>query len=265
LLWSIDNSNYFRGTIVNDELTGVWREYDSLGTELNIIRMDSTGRKCRVESLIYEGSYFYGSFYGVKLIQNGEYYFLDKIKEKKIIGEFSYGKKSNYWIYLKKGKLSLIDFYNDSSLKSTFYNSKGDITHIIESNISDNKQNGLSVKMKDGVVLYRGKFKNGCKINKWVYFYNNGELKSEGTYLGDYIESKFINGSLLLFNKDEIMAREIYSPKVLEMFNVNEQVLYLKQGWWYYYNKCGLLIRKEYYVNGELIKNKKIRFKTKCE
>ena len=87
--------------------------------------------------------------------------------------------------YHKNGRISKrIRFYEQGQKEYTYY-SNGQIYSIEiyhEGRLIDTVQTYFH---RNGRLLARGKTKNGARIGKWKYWYENGSLKAKGRYAQD--------------------------------------------------------------------------------
>lgn len=253
-----DGKVRYKGEMQNGKKLGTWYEYDKSGNKKNRIEIVNKFMvkitPMPIDSNVTE--YFYGHFVADTLVMHGDYYRKDKMTNNVTEGKFFNGQFAGQWKSYVNGKLYDITGYRRDKNNKLYINFKknGDVNFI-----SYRKDNGVShglyIDFDDSSnVKEIGHYDNGCKIGEWLY-YKNGRLESKGTYYPDYLQLKsFDSDTLYLVNKDKILAEKLYPPEVTKTFVINDQVLYLKDGKWEYYNTEGKLIRVEFYEKGKLIK-----------
>ncbi|MEX2485560.1 MAG: hypothetical protein WED10_13395 [Brumimicrobium sp.] len=259
VIQSGDNLSYFKGKIKGGKKIGSWTEYDSLGTQLNTIIFLSDGKHCKVIPAFLnrgDSSEIEAYFIGNDIVFHGTYLIYLKDKNSKEEGEFKFGKKTGQWRYYENNILRSVHYYNPNGFTTINFNEVGKLMSSYKAN-ENYKQDGFYIKLNDSSRIESiGNFKNGCKVGEWSY-YSNGTLKSRGGYYPDCLTLKGMD-TLFLVNKDGVKAKKLYSKSVLNSFVINDQILYLKDGCWKYYNE-GSLFREELYEKGKLIKVKKVK------
>jgi antitoxin component YwqK of YwqJK toxin-antitoxin module len=84
-----------------------------------------------------------------------------------------------------------------------------------------------------------------AKTGYWKYFYPNGNVKEDGSYLPS-VKTSY-----------EDSTSQMEDPNNPGTFTIGPSPLYLKTGTWHYYNEQGVMIREERYnETGDLIETK---------
>jgi antitoxin component YwqK of YwqJK toxin-antitoxin module len=260
-IYSSDRKDQFNGQVLNGKQIGIWKELDSDGTLIRKIQILDNKGNCIItpnfKDTTYSG-YYHGYFIQNKVILNGKSEITNVQRGEKKEGYFSYGRKTGQWRTYKNDVLIEIEYYekNKNEYLTIPFENTGKIIRVMGIN-EDGQHSGLFVDFDDSnKVSVVGYFENGCKIGEWSY-YTNGVLTSKGSYYPDFLHLKSINDTLYLVNKNDSLAKEIYPLDVVKSFDINEQVLYLKHGKWYYFDSLGNVVKTECYEKGKLILDKK--------
>ncbi|MDL2241202.1 hypothetical protein LJC69_06205, partial [Bacteroidales bacterium OttesenSCG-928-K22] len=248
-----DNDNISKEEFyINDKLTGYAKYYDRNGNLIDVFRYEN----------------------GNKVIDSKEVIKVDIKKD-----------------YYSNGKLKTIATYKNGIADGVRreYDSIGNITEsfvfsegflVGEGLIDEQMKRHGDWKdfYKDGTLRAEGKYSDGNKIGKWIYYHNNGNIEQEGYYnnKGEYNdvwiwyyptgellrEENFINGlengSIFEYSEEgNIIVQGNYNygnEEGLWRYNVNEiteQGYYnkgKKEGEWITKNNDGIIIKKENFL-----------------
>lgn len=97
---------------------------------------------------------------------------------------------------------------------------------------------------KNGQIEEIGVYKNGDRIGLWIEYYENGQIRALGNYLGTH---------------KRISVDKIIDVETLDYITTTEHWDYKKGSWKYYLPNGKLYKREEYNENGFLIKCKEIK------
>ena len=239
----------------------LWKFYTVHGVNYKVENLGNN--RCIIERITNDtllSISYYGYFKNDSIVFDGKFLLNNKKNNVRTEGFYKDGEKTQNWLNYKNDKLYSIHNYQDSNnIMLTFFRENGEI-QIISHILKDGTPHGPFIEFDTlSQVQVIGNFENNCKVGEWSYF-KNGKLHYKGEYYPDYLELKSngSNNTMLLVNKEGILAEKIYSKQVMASYVVNQQILYIKDGKWYFFNNEGKLIKIEYYKNGILIKTKTI-------
>lgn len=261
---SFDRKTYFLGRMIDGSPFGIWKEFDSLGTLVKTIEIIDNKGYCKIEPSFgntgLEG-YYHGYFKQNRIILHGPYQITNNSLRTRTEGKYWYDKMDGQKRYFKNEELKTLDYYYKDSTNyiSIPFNETGEIISVYGLN-REGINSGVFVDFDDSIhVSAVGNFADGCKVGEWSYF-KYGRLICKGNYYPDYLHLKSINDqndTLYLVNKSDSLASIVYPEEVINSFNVNEQILYIKDGKWYYFDIDGNLIKTECFDKGQLVLDKK--------
>jgi antitoxin component YwqK of YwqJK toxin-antitoxin module len=126
--------------------------------------------------------------------------------------------------------------------------------------------NGAVVEYCDNIIYRTGYYKNGVRDSIWTYYHPNFKVKSKGRYQNKRITISFCKETWELLeienNKDTIATYPLSSYKDLLLKYQHDDkgvmafpiYIEFKTGVWEHYDLDGILIRREWYEDGRLIK-----------
>lgn len=213
-----------------------------------------------------------GSYYESRM--NGEWKY--RFENGKIyqIGYFKRNLQDSIWkTYYENGQLSSLGEMENSNplgLWTTYYengqlsskmkylsNNKSYIEDVwdIEGNHIVINGNGLFKSFSStGQVLIQGDVKDGEKVGKWISYFDNGDIKEEGTYKSEVykiINSWNSKGEHIV--KDGQGLYKTYFPNKESIFETGKIENGLREGIWKtYYESTGSLYLENNFIKGKL-------------
>ena len=251
-LWEIYYKNgqlWSKGEMKDNEYHGDWTFYFENGVVREEAYYESTDKKIIKNYWEEDGN---------QIIKDGNGYYSEYFEDNKVVflsGEIKNGKRTGIWkTYFSDGKLKEECLYEDNIYKIVnTWNNKGEQT-IVESN-------GKYISYwEDETVYITGDVKYGLKEGVWHTYNSFGELSNETSYLNGKQHGKtayYNSGQLILEGE---FANGLKQGKWIwynEDGSHSSSANYKddkKEGTQLFYNTNGILIKKEKYKNGELVK-----------
>jgi antitoxin component YwqK of YwqJK toxin-antitoxin module len=193
-----------------------------------------------------------------------------------------YNKDSLLWTvtqYDYTGKVNTVFYYDSTGWQLhksyTTFGENGDVGYILYWNHGV-LMGPLYQFYPNGKMRRQGYFYNYYKVGTWQEYYPNGQLRSVENYFITKSDSTDTN-----YDSNKHKDRADYFKLAYGNFTFDEKTLMdslaigkevdiddfygygkdtyfylkgLKNGWWYYYDYKGALIRKEHYINNILVK-----------
>lgn len=257
-----EGNSTFTGKIIDDKKIGIWYQLKLNGDTINTIKfLDSLTNNCIISSSKKNGSiaFYNGNFQKNKLVYDGDFKLLDNKNLILQSGKFKNGKKNGIWENYQLNTIKKIEcFLSENDIYYISFSNKGILTSITQYDTLF-YSNGIEILFDDSTKFKSiGKYENGCKIGEWLYF-ENGKLKSKGSYLNDYLHYSIINDKAVIVNKNDILAETIYSSNIISTFLLSNDVLYIKHGLWMNFDENGITTDEMYYFKGEKISKYKYK------
>lgn len=92
-------------------------------------------------------------------------------------------------------------------------------------------------------IITKGKHNHG-RVGKWEHYYNNGAIESKGRYLP----------IIYCYDTVKIVYENSKLPEFFTEHTYEVKPIWTKTGWWRYYDINGIIERKEYFQNGNMMK-----------
>ncbi|WP_157760843.1 toxin-antitoxin system YwqK family antitoxin [Chitinophaga caeni] len=119
---------------------------------------------------------------------------------------------------------------------------RGERAYTMEGTYKDGKKDGPWKKFNHaGDIISMESFRNDKLHGPVKYYYPNGQLSLEGSYLAQEIRRDSARVYDIATDENKMQAVEFDGQSV-------------KNGWWKMYDERGHLLSQEYYKKGELIK-----------
>lgn len=142
--------------------------------------------------------------------------------------------------------IKTVNQFDENGLRSGLWiENKGIRTYTY---YKDNKKNGIFVSYhRNGNIYGVGKYKNDKPADIWFSF------NSEGFLVFERSQIEFINTNKVF--KYKSLLKEYYESGFLKSEGVilsveDFEIDFIKIGIWKYYNKIGIIIKTEKYING---------------
>jgi antitoxin component YwqK of YwqJK toxin-antitoxin module len=168
---------------------------------------------------------------------------------------FDSSNKESFSILFVGGVAKKLSYINTDSLIFTF-------------SIDSSLLNGVhTVYYANGKIKEYGFYKNNARIGEWSFYNAAGKIVSEGSFEGDYCKLLYdvkkrkiitLNRYLDTAKVESISQKKYDSLKrtLKQQWGVAFPIhMHFKTGIWKYYDDNGKLLKKEFYLNGKLIRS----------
>lgn len=179
-----------------------------------------------------------GQFENDKPVGEFKYYY-ETGKPKATVTHFGDGKHASTTLFAEDGSKMAEGFYTNQLKDSTwkYFDSKGNLSAI--ECYKNTKMHGIwkTYYQADTAIAELTTYKEGKKNGPWKQFFKSGKLKCAGFYFNENLDGEYIG-----FNTEGItLYKGQYSDG-------------LREGLWEYFTDEGTLKTKEWYKEGEMVK-----------
>ncbi len=166
-------------------------------------------------------------------------YFYETGKPKATIIHAGDGKHATTTLFAEDGSKMAEGFYTNQLKDSTwkYFDSKGNLSAI--ECYKNTKMHGIwkTFYQADTAIAELTTYKDGKKNGPWKQFFKSGKLKCAGFYFNENLDGEYIG-----FNTEGIT---LYKGQYIDG---------LREGLWEYFTDEGKLKTKEWYKDGEMVK-----------